>query len=77
MNKYIIIFLSFYIIITIILNFKLNGSFSQTYIKIDGKIIPLLIPPYKIIKWSNNNSLSQIINKTYVQNTPQLKNRRL
>jgi hypothetical protein len=69
MNKYIITFLSFYIIITIILNFRLNESFSQTYIKIDGKIIPLLIPPYKMIKWSNNSSSSQLINITYVPNT--------
>ncbi len=36
--------------LTIILNFSLDESFSQTYIKIDGKVIPLLIPPFKMIK---------------------------
>ncbi len=70
MNKFLITFLSFFVIITIILNFSLNESFSQTYIKIDGKVIPLLTPPYKLIKGSNNNTSSQIINITYVPNTP-------
>jgi hypothetical protein len=33
--------------LTIVLNFSLDEFFSQTYIKIDGKVIPLLIPPLK------------------------------
>jgi hypothetical protein len=70
MNKYIITFLSFFIIITIILNFSLDESFAQTYIKLDGKVIPLLTPPYKMIKGMNNNTSSQIINITYIPHTP-------
>ncbi|HXS60492.1 MAG TPA: hypothetical protein VN703_06740 [Candidatus Sulfopaludibacter sp.] len=58
MNKYFITFLSFLSIVTIILNFGLNEAFSQTYIKIDVNIIPLLIPPYKMDKGSVNNSSS-------------------
>ena len=60
MNKYFITFLSFLSIVTIFLNFGLNEAFSQTYIKIDVNIIPLLIPPYKMIKGpANNNSSPQ------------------
>lgn len=65
MNKYFITFLSFLSIVTIILNFGLSESFSQTYIKIDGNVIPLLIPPYKI-KGTTNNSLQQSFNISYV-----------
>jgi hypothetical protein len=69
MNKYFITFLPFFIVITIILNISLDESFSQTYIKIEDKVIPLLIPPYKTIKGLNNIS-SQIINITYIPHTP-------
>jgi hypothetical protein len=66
MNKYFITFLSFLGIVTIILNFGLSESFSQTYIKIDGNVIPLLIPPYKMIKGTTNSSLQQSFNISYV-----------
>ncbi len=68
MNKYFITFLSFLSIVTLILNFSLNEAFSQTYIKIDSNVIPLLIPPYKIIKGTTNssNSLQQSFNISYV-----------
>ncbi len=68
MKNYFITFLSFFIIITLILNISLNQSFSQIYVKLDGKVIPLLIPPYKMIKDENNNTSSHITNVTFISN---------
>ena len=66
MNKYFIVFLYFFII-TIILNFSMSESYSQTYLKIDSNVIPLLIPPYQLTKENiHNNTNSPIINITYV-----------
>ena len=67
MKNYFITFLSFCIILIIILNISLNQSFSQIYVNLDGKVIPLLIPPYKTIKDENNTS-PHISNVTFISN---------
>lgn len=66
MNKNFIILLSFFLIIAIIPTISLSKSFSQSYIKIDGNVVPLLIPPYKTIKGIINDTITtQITNVTF------------
>jgi hypothetical protein len=62
MNKDFIILLSFFFIITIVPTISLSKSFSQSYIKIDGSVVPLLIPPYKTIKGIINDTITTQIN---------------
>ncbi len=68
MNNYFITFLSFFIILMIIFNISLNQSFSTIYVKLEGKVIPLLIPPYKTIKNENDNESSHMTNVTFISN---------
>ncbi len=66
MNKNFIILLSFFLIIAIIPTISLSKSFSQSYIQIDGNVVPLLIPPYKTIKGIINDTITtQITNVTF------------
>jgi hypothetical protein len=58
MNKNCIILLSFFFIITIVPTISL----SKSYIKIDGNVVPLLIPPYKTIKGIINDTITTQIN---------------
>jgi hypothetical protein len=62
MGKYIgTILLLFFSFISVILNFNLNDAHSQRYDNIDNDIIPLLIPPYKMINGSLNHTELQTI----------------
>ncbi len=70
MINYIITFFTYFSILTLILTMNLSESYSQTYIKIDGNLIPLLIPPYTTNKGSLNHTIPQIINITYHPQKP-------
>ncbi len=62
MNKYIIpISLLFFSYMYIILNFNLSEIYSQKYSTIDDNVIPLLIPPYKMIKEPVNYTAFQTL----------------
>lgn len=70
MINYILTIFTYFSILTIILTINLCESYSQTYIKIGGNLVPLLIPPYTTIKGSLNHTTSQIINITYLSQKP-------
>lgn len=64
MFKYTITILFFSI--AIILNINLYESYEQTYLNVDGNVIPLLIPPYKTVKDTVNDTVpSQTNNMVY------------
>ncbi len=65
MKKYNITILFYFTFMIIILNFNLNEAYSIVYDQIDSNVIPLLIPPYKMIKETLNYTKSQTINITY------------
>ena len=55
MCKYII---TIFFLSTVVasLNIDLYESYAQTYLNVDGNLIPLLIPPYKAVKDAGNDS---------------------
>ena len=55
MFKYIITILFLSTVVTS-LNINLYESYAQTYLNVDGNLIPLLIPPYKAVKDTGNYS---------------------
>ena len=55
MLKYIITILFLSTVVTI-LNINLYESYAQTYVNVDGNLIPLLIPPYEAVKDTGNDS---------------------
>jgi hypothetical protein len=64
MNKHNITLLVLFISsVSIIFNFNLTEIYSQRYDNMDDNVIPLLIPPYKIIKGPLNYSSFHTINK--------------
>ena len=63
MKKYIIPLLLIFGFMSIILNFNLSEIHSQRYNNIDDNVIPLLIPPYKMVKGPLNYTVFQTINK--------------
>jgi hypothetical protein len=64
MNKYnITLLLLFVSSFSIILNFNLIDIYSQRYSNMDDDVIPLLIPPYKMIKGQLNYSSFHTITK--------------
>ena len=56
MFKYTITILFFSM--AVILNINLYESFAQTYLNVDGNLIPLLIPPYKAVENTVNYTVS-------------------
>ncbi len=70
MINYIITFIACFSIMTIILISNISESYSQIYIKIDGNVIPLLIPPYTPIKGSLNHTTPYLFNVTYYLHNP-------
>jgi hypothetical protein len=65
MKIYSITILFYFTILTVILNFSLNEAYSIVYNQMDDNVIPLFIPPYKMIKETLNYTTSQTINITY------------
>lgn len=55
MLKYIITILFLSTVFTN-LNINLYESYAQTYLNVDGNLIPLLIPPYEAVKDAGNDS---------------------
>jgi len=55
MLKYIITILFLSTVVTS-LNINLYESYAQTYVNVDGNLIPLLIPPYEAVKDTGNDS---------------------
>jgi hypothetical protein len=55
MLKYIITILFLSTMVTS-LNINLFESYAQTYLNVDGNLIPLLIPPYEAVKDTGNDS---------------------
>jgi hypothetical protein len=55
MFKYTITILFLSTVVTI-LNINLHESYAQTYLNVDGNLIPLLIPPYQAVKDTGNDS---------------------
>jgi len=55
MYKYLITLLFLSTMVTS-LNINLYESYAQTYLNVDGNLIPLLIPPYKAVKDAGNYS---------------------
>jgi hypothetical protein len=55
MHKYIITILFLSTVVTS-LNINLYESYAQTYLNVDGNLIPLLIPPYEAVKDTGNDS---------------------
>ena len=56
MFKYIITILSFSMVV--ILNVNIYESYAQTYLNVDGNLIPLLIPPYNAVEDTVNDTVS-------------------
>ena len=69
MKKINIIILSTFIIGGILLNFENRDILSYAQENVDRSIIPLLIPPYQMIKDLGSSDLNGI-NITYVNNIP-------
>jgi hypothetical protein len=55
MLKYIITIL-FLSSVVANLNINLYESYAETYLNVDGNLIPLLIPPYEAVKDTGNDS---------------------
>jgi hypothetical protein len=55
MFKYLITILFLSTVVTS-LNINLYESYAQTYLNVDGNLIPLLIPPYEAVKDTGNDS---------------------
>jgi hypothetical protein len=61
----------FFSAMAIVLNINLYESYAQTYLNVDGNVIPLLIPPYKAVKDTVNDTFtSQTNNVVYQPHTP-------
>jgi hypothetical protein len=56
MLKYIITILFLSTVVITNLNINLYESYAQTYLNVDGNLIPLLIPPYEAVKDTGNDS---------------------
>jgi hypothetical protein len=69
MFKYTITILFFSV--SIILNINLYESYAQTYLNVDGNLIPLLIPPYNAVEDTVNDTVSsQTASMAYHPNNP-------
>ena len=69
MKKIHLIMLSTFIIGGMLLNIESKDILSYAQEKVDRNIIPLLIPPYQMIKDFGSSDLNRI-NVTYVNNIP-------
>jgi hypothetical protein len=69
MKKIHLIILSTFIIGGMLLNFENRDILSYAQENVDRNIIPLLIPPYQMIKDLGSSDLNRI-NFTYVNNIP-------
>ena len=69
MKKIHLIILSTFIIGGMLLNFENRDILSYAQENVDRDIIPLLIPPYQMIKDLGSSDLNRI-NVTYVNNIP-------
>jgi len=69
MKKIHLIILSTFIIGGMLLNFENRVILSYAQENVDRNIIPLLIPPYQMIKDLGSSDLNRI-NVTYVNNIP-------
>ena len=69
MKKINLIILSTFIIGGILLNFENRDILSHAQENVDRSIIPLLIPPYHMIKDLGSSDINRI-NVTYVNNIP-------
>ena len=69
MKKIQLIMLSTFIIGGMLLNTEYRDILSYSQEKVDRNIIPLLIPPYQMIKDFGSSDLNRI-NVTYVNNIP-------
>ena len=69
MKKIHLIILSTFIIGGMLLNFENRGILSYAQENVDRNIIPLLIPPYQMIKDLGSSDLNRI-NVTYINNIP-------
>ncbi|ALI35653.1 hypothetical protein NMY3_01449 [Candidatus Nitrosocosmicus oleophilus] len=69
MKKIHLIILSTFIIGGMLLNFENRDILSYAQENVDRNIIPLLIPPYQMIKDLGSSDLNRI-NVTYVNNIP-------
>ena len=69
MKKTNLIILSTFIIGGVLLNFENRDILSYAQENVDRNIIPLLIPPYQMIKYLGSSDLNKI-NVTYVNNIP-------
>ena len=69
MKKINLIILSTFIIGGMLLNFENKDILSYAQENVDRNIIPLLIPPYQMIKDLGSSDLNRI-NVTYVNNIP-------
>ena len=69
MKKIHLIILSTFIIGGMLLNFENRDILSYAQENVDRNIIPLLIPPYQMIKDLRSSDLNRI-NVTYVNNIP-------
>ena len=55
----------------VILNINLYESYAQTYLNVDGNLIPLLIPPYNVVEDTVNYTVSPQTNSmTYHPHNP-------
>ena len=69
MKKINLIILSTFIIGGMLLNFENKDILSYAQENVDRNIIPLLIPPYQMIKDLGSSDLNRI-NVTFVDNIP-------
>ena len=69
MKKIHLIIFSTFIIGGLLLNFECRDILSYAQEKVDRNIIPLLIPPYQMIKDFGSSDLNRI-NVTYVNDIP-------
>ena len=69
MKKINLIILSTFIIGGMLLNFENRDIMSYAQENVDRNIIPLLIPPYQMIKDLGSSDLNRI-NVTFVNNIP-------
>ena len=70
MNNFVITFLSYSMVLAIILNINYGESYSSPYIKVDNNVIPLLIPPYRHGEYLLNDTISPIVNTTFIPLSP-------
>ncbi|TVP39395.1 hypothetical protein NARC_160109 [Candidatus Nitrosocosmicus arcticus] len=69
LKKINLIILSTFIIWVMLINFEIRGSLSYAQENIDRNIIPLLIPPYQMIKDLGSSYFNKF-NVTYVNDIP-------